>query len=421
MLNRFLIKPIKYILSFECFFTLFLWAGTYKTDPRLSWFPLDFTVFFFALSIFASLLILFRPDFKLNKNAADITLAAIPFFLFTILSLIWSQGSIYANEKTWKVGVLVFYCFIACAIIIASNPIRIKRFILFLLLISLWKSIDSFNVLYISVFAFRADALEVFGSDYIAISRVIGTGAVIVLCRIIFLKEKFYFKIIGTGVICFYIYVLLISGARGPIFALALVFFIIIGLIGFILVNSKKWGFSIKQPTLILLLVLSLIIPAIYFINSLPNPPRSIARIGIIFGEEHGGTSAGTRFDYGVASFQLWQKSPIWGHGIGSFPLLLGLGDIVEYPHNIILEILAEQGILGLVFFITLLVCCLSKLGPIREIVNEPLKRVIIFLFIFSLLNAFVSGDLSSNRIMFAFLGLMAFKNKPEINTHEKD
>ena len=39
------------VFSFEVVFVLFIFAGLYKADPRLAWFPVDLTLLLFIVSV----------------------------------------------------------------------------------------------------------------------------------------------------------------------------------------------------------------------------------------------------------------------------------------------------------------------------------------------------------------------------------
>jgi len=68
----------------------------------------------------------------------------------------------------------------------------------------------------------------------------------------------------------------------------------------------------------------------------------------------------GARLNYLSAGIKMFAESPIIGHGIGSFPVYFNGIDIVNYPHNIIIEILSEVGLLGFAIFSSLVIYLLS-------------------------------------------------------------
>ena len=96
-----------------------------------------------------------------------------------------------------------------------------------------------------------------------------------------------------------------------------------------------------------------------------------------------------------------FKEAPFFGHGFGK--LNYGLAGY-EYPHNILLELLAETGVVGLSIFIFLIVFICF---PMQFSLNStPLISIGIFFMAISLL----SGDLSSRFFWFG-LGLL-YANK---------
>ena len=129
------------------------------------------------------------------------------------------------------------------------------------------------------------------------------------------------------------------------------------------------------------------------------------------------GSSAGTRMGYYSESYRLWQLKPLFGHGIGSWPLLIGLPDICAYPHNLIFELLVELGLSGVILFGLLLLAALKDF--FKRNAGESIFYVSVILMMFSnaFIGALLSGDINDNRILFAAIGLMAFGR----NINEKE
>jgi len=118
------------------------------------------------------------------------------------------------------------------------------------------------------------------------------------------------------------------------------------------------------------------------------------------------------RLDYYQSAISLWTKRPVFGHGIGAWPILVGLPDSQAYPHNIILEILVELGVFGLTLFTIVFLFALRQFGSLRTIRNDPWRLLILMLFFHAVVNAMVSGDISDNRLLYGILGLMALPQR---------
>src|SRR5688572_2674399 len=64
------------LLSFEAAFLVFLFSGIYKIDPRLAWFPVDLTMFFFAVTLVLGVAIICREGIFL-AGLATVTVAVV--------------------------------------------------------------------------------------------------------------------------------------------------------------------------------------------------------------------------------------------------------------------------------------------------------------------------------------------------------
>ena len=117
-----------------------------------------------------------------------------------------------------------------------------------------------------------------------------------------------------------------------------------------------------------------------------------------------------------LSSVSLWVGNPLLGSGVGSYPIIMGYGDVRSYPHNIFLEIMVELGSIGLFLFAMLLFVGFRSLGHLRTVRNDPIRLIILMLFTFTMGGALISGDLHDNRLLFMVIGLMAFQNKSAIN-----
>jgi len=106
-------------------------------------------------------------------------------------------------------------------------------------------------------------------------------------------------------------------------------------------------------------------------------------------------------------SLEVWSQSPLIGAGLGAWPVYLGLGDTEEYAHNIFLEVLSEQGIVGGIlltgFIGTLIVTWIKSKGKIPV----DIRNFAMAIFIFGMSNALVSGQFSTMRMLWLSFGML--------------
>jgi O-antigen ligase len=113
-------------------------------------------------------------------------------------------------------------------------------------------------------------------------------------------------------------------------------------------------------------------------------------------GATGGETSAAARVQLFQFAVEMFEKRPLIGAGTGGFETLspAALGPVADaYPHNAILQVAAELGLLGLVPFLGVVL-----IGLVRPLPGRYPGFAIRALFLFFLLNAMVSGDIFADR-----------------------
>ncbi|MBW3631353.1 MAG: O-antigen ligase family protein, partial [Gemmatimonadetes bacterium] len=132
----------------------------------------------------------------------------------------------------------------------------------------------------------------------------------------------------------------------------------------------------------------------------------TLARFAVLL-EAGRGKSASERLEYQSLANSLWQERPVTGHGFGSWSALVGSPIAADHPHNIVLEIAVELGVVGLLVFAALLVSCWIAFRSPVPLRADPLRTLALMLVVNAAVNAQFSGNLLDNRTLFAFLGLM--------------
>ncbi len=143
----------------------------------------------------------------------------------------------------------------------------------------------------------------------------------------------------------------------------------------------------------------------ILFLESIGVHLKTVSRFLALM-QPDGGTSGGSRIWLFENALRLWAETPFLGHGLGSFALQMGWVDNRAYPHNIILEILVEMGVVGLCLW-GLVVFLVIKNITHSRLRNSSLFSLGVMYLVFTGVNTMVSGDLVDNRFFFAILGLI--------------
>lgn len=125
-----------------------------------------------------------------------------------------------------------------------------------------------------------------------------------------------------------------------------------------------------------------------------------------------GDTSAGNRVVLFEAAGAMFEDRPILGVGTSGFEVLapryLSPDELEAWPHNAILQVAAEFGIVGLALLLAMVFLVMSRRLPGGH--DGSALRV---LFVFFFLNAMVSGDIFSDRETWGLLMLVLLLDVP--------
>jgi O-antigen ligase len=139
--------------------------------------------------------------------------------------------------------------------------------------------------------------------------------------------------------------------------------------------------------------------------EELPWTLRRLTKLFETDGENVGLLENRRFFLYWVALLA-WDKAVFFGHGIASFPLILGIDPAKRsFPHNVLLETFSELGLVGGLLLLLVLALCLWPLRLAR-LRAEPLLLACTMIALLSLLYSMVSGDLPSLDYALLFFGL---------------
>ena len=167
------------------------------------------------------------------------------------------------------------------------------------------------------------------------------------------------------------LYLALQSGSRGAVlsFAVAASFFLVLSL------NRRR--------LLLLAAVLPVLVAMVFSHVAATNSVTGIIDSGLLQGDLRDGSV--------IEHFDAWRLSAVTallhplGIGFGGYPRVAGYGDEPLYPHNAVLEVWVESGLIGLGLFACLIALPFLSLGPgqfaDRHIVAMESLFLITFLF----------------------------------------
>ena len=301
---------------------------------------------------------------------------------------------------------LAFWACAGAAVIIASDRERVRRFLTLMLLIAVWFAIQG-------TFAYAAADrlwyLSIDGTDYGGLGDTVGQGAVIAVAILISGRRFGPLKWGMTTLLGLFFVVLLVAGKRQPLVGLTAVL-LVTAVMGF---RPAPGGIVFKRFQRVAFGML-LAVGIAGIVASVSGKSFTLARLSRLM-DDKVDRSAATRLVVMAQAVQFWAGAPLIGNGVGSFPILEGWGtDESRYPHNIILEVLSDLGLVGLILFGAFLLSALRSV-KLQRLRDDPLFRCIFLLAVFDLSAAMVQQDVTEHRLLYAMLGLLALPAMQEL------
>jgi O-antigen ligase len=366
--------------------------------------PIDITV---LLALLNALQII---PLVMDRRPRHVSRAGI--MLWVGLSLLVLAGVLYAPDQQLALGrattywALVFLPILPAAARVGSNPRYVREF--------LWTLMGMGSLtlgLGLAALLTRASSepLVLLGTSTISVGRA---ALLVPLLGVAFVlrERQLILRVIAVLLMPVAVVVALASGSRGP-----LLFLLVLGALGlvrcFARPRATDWRLVglVAGVALVSILVVSLVAAFV--------PGQSLQRFvrfedfvqGALSGEPTSSavdTSARERVTLFGLAVSLFEDRPILGSGTASFEALsrrfLSAVEADQYPHNAVLQLAAEFGLLGVALFVGL-----TTLGLFRRLPPGSLGRGVRATFLFLLLNAMVSGDIFEDRLLWGLLMLV--------------
>lgn len=376
-------------------FALFVFAGYYKAADVLSFVPLDLTLLFWLASGMFCLMALWR-----RRALPPGSLAILGVFLLMTVGLHWPEDlTTYAAQKELRLFSLSALAAFGPLVLLQGEDER-RVFVYGVALLGVIMAALAVMEIMIGGETGRPG---VFNTNPILLGRASGF-AVIVLFLVYWQRQinlAIFLVLVGITFLA-----LLASESRGPLVAL------LVTMAGVVLLCVRaSWGRLWNGGT-VLASVTGLTI-AVFYIHS--DGARLAGRFMRLLTGNWGGSE--------TSRWSLWKEA---GNLVTELPLGVGWGrmtdwiqvrhrtDLLEYPHNIFLEIALEAGWPAAIGFL-LLVSWALAIGIRRALDASPAvgsHRSIDGPLLFAapaywLLCAQVSGDVNDNRPLWAMIGMV--------------
>ena len=340
----------------------------------------------------ASFYVLKHPSFELRLG---------PLFQITIaIALILIIGLLFSSDRTYGIYKITFFFILNIPYFIVASLYRkdlngIEKILFFNIILGLILSFFSFKLAAESEFFkfVRFRLSEDVGP--LNLSRALAISAV--SCLYFITKSKKWIPILfGVIALPFLIAPLNWTGSRAPMLG------IILSVILYYILQPSQ-----SLPRKIIFVCVGLAGVVYYFLNA---GGHVAARMSTPVVEE---ASAAFRLLAWFQSIQDFIHSPILGIGTGSFYLETGFIPLI-YPHNLILELACENGILGLSAILSFI--GISSFYAIKNIkyyhtqqhkANTQLSIVAFCLFANTLWNAMFTGNIFANNMVWFSAGIV--------------
>jgi O-antigen ligase len=188
---------------------------------------------------------------------------------------------------------------------------------------------------------------------------------------------------------------LVISSARGP-----LIFYIfsilVVTMLGFKSNQNVNKKFRTSYVLISVSLLILIITNAGVFQSVISLLQNTIGRFSA-FLSSTGGESVSTRLELYYQAIDMFSENIFIGYGLGSFGLYVTGMDVKLYPHNILLELLSETGV------VSVLILFMFVLSLFKKLINND---VIVMISLFALMNMMKSNSFEELRMFFGFLAV---------------
>lgn len=360
--------------------SLFIWDGLYYVSLA-----------FLVAGLFA--LVVLSERLRVSSSFVAVTLLYALFLLYAAITMLWSSSSQYAAFKFIRLAVMCTLLVVVPTVLFPDER-RMYNFFKF----SIYASVLVAVVIIYGYFSpDYARPFQLFGSaSHIRPGRIIGYGIVVTAFYTVSARRRprRYVYLLMLGVLLAGITV---SESRGPLVAAVLSVGLVLFLTYYVTRDRKDRAYQLVLASIAA--VVALFVLHVSFAVTVPNLDRIIP---ILQGDLD--PSSRHRLEFYRQAVAMWVQDPVFGKGLGSFAVEYFGADTQGYPHNIVLEILFELGLVGLVLFGAVVAVALRPLAANHG--DHPIAILLFCVLVYALLNASVSKDLQGNRLVFAVIGL---------------
>lgn len=204
---------------------------------------------------------------------------------------------------------------------------------------------------------------------------------------------RFLHRLIQAPTLLILLYALVQTNTRGTLIAASL------GVL-YLLFVYTKWHKGIKK----IMLLIPLAALCIYVVNAYnPNQMQALTKnLELIVSDDQGSSIEGRESSYQDA-LDIANEYPLIGIGTGGFETRSNLA----YPHNVLLELLSENGLIGLLALLTMFLVVVQMIIHVTR-QHQSIGYALCAIVILNIFEMQVSFTFWNHKIFFMFAGLVA-------------
>lgn len=384
-----------YIFSEALFFgVLAVFSVSYDADSTIHMlYNTAFAVLIIVILLLVIINKLFKKDSKIHIEKFCMVLLLITLLIATVYGFYrFDQSEVSSKILRYVFGLTVPAIFLALCIDDGDRKFfeKIKYINIFVTV--------SFGIPILEGYIKLGSFTDVMGTTHLLIGYTMSSLYAYNLLNLINSK-KIFKKIIYIGLIIINIAMIIFSGSRGSFACITVISMVMI------------WSYRKRISFLKVLATLSLVSAFIYVLISKANDSFALQRMLMVFSSDLGISTSGRDIFYKKA-IDTFLNSPIFGNGIGAYANIFG---IYVYPHNIILEILNDFGILGLIVFLVFIIKAFKNLAKMLK--QDKNEQIIALLFLNSItMLLFSSSYLVNAQFWMSFVLVYTYHNKLNVD-----
>jgi len=355
-------------------------------DERLEFFGINLSIIFSVSFLLLSIPLLFSI-----KRVKHFNTKRLFYYFLLIIIILPPMLCLYFDYDTFGFEKYFNFIFIVIPLVIIVvetfkyNDVRIffKILLGFIIVLSLIGLLVVLN---------SSDRLSVLGGGPIVFARWMNIGLIILF----FIKQSSLNKK-NTLLMLFFLVLSLAAGSRGPVFSLAITFAV--------------YFFLNFQKVFLRVLFFSFLIASIAFFSGINTSILGIGKTERLVTKDN--RSKNARMVFASRSFDLMSHYPL-GVGLGNWQVYANKIKPThllkhQYPHNLVLEIFVELGIIsGILFLILLLKILFYNYKKMYSNKNNEhsFYPLLFYLQFYLIINSFFSGSLNDSRLLFVVMAM---------------